>query len=31
MEWDFDNSDTGGDKLDDISMSGPVIGAKFHF
>ena len=31
LEWDFDNSDTGGDKLDNLSMSGPIIGAKFYF
>jgi hypothetical protein len=31
LEWDFDNSDPGGDKLDNLSMNGPIIGAKFYF
>jgi hypothetical protein len=31
LEWDFDNGDTGGDRLNDLSMSGPIIGAKFNF
>lgn len=31
MEWDFDSSDTGGDIFDDLSMNGPILGAKFNF
>jgi hypothetical protein len=31
LEWNFDDSDTGGDKFNDLNFKGPIIGAKFHF
>jgi len=31
MEWDFDDGGTGGKVYNDLSISGPIIGAKFRF
>jgi hypothetical protein len=31
LEWDFDDSDKGGDVLNDLNMGGPIIGAIFQF
>lgn len=31
LDWDFDDSGTGGGVFNDLSMSGPIIGAIFKF
>jgi hypothetical protein len=31
LDWDFDDSDKGGDTFNDFTISGPIIGAKFTF
>jgi hypothetical protein len=31
LEWDFDDGDKGGAILNDLTVDGPIIGAKFYF
>lgn len=31
LDWDFDDSDTGGGTFNDLTVDGPIIGAKFYF
>jgi len=31
LEWDFDDSDTGGNLFNDLYISGPVVGLRYHF
>jgi opacity protein-like surface antigen len=31
LEWDFDDNDTGGDVFNDLYISGPVVGLRYHF
>ena len=31
MQWDFDSDDAGGDLLENLRMSGPVVGIKYYF
>ena len=31
LEWEFDDSDTGGDIFNDLYISGPVVGLRYFF
>lgn len=31
LDWDFDDDNKGGDTFNDLTISGPIIGAKFTF
>jgi hypothetical protein len=31
LEWDFDDSNTGGDVFDDLYISGPIFGVEYSF